>query len=121
VSFGNWRAAQPSSPAELGCIKSKAAEVEREGSESGKLKLIPSLGLEQGLSARTAGSAVSKADQDLLRHARGQDAFVDLRPNVLGETHNHTPAEHECTTEGNRVQREALPGLSMLCDLSMAR
>jgi hypothetical protein len=121
VLFGNWRTAQLSSPAELGCIESKAAEVEREGSEPGKLELIPSLGLEQGFIARTAGSAVSKPDYDLLRHARGQDAFVDLRANVLGETHNHTPAEHECTTEGNRVQREALPGLSMLCDLSMAR
>src|SRR4030095_635680 len=72
VSCGNWRAAQPSSPAELGCIESKAAEVEQEGSEPGKLKLIPSLGLEQGFIARIAGSAVSKADQDLLRHARGR-------------------------------------------------
>jgi hypothetical protein len=90
VISGNRRTAQPSSSAELGCIESKAAEVEREGSKPGKLKLIPSLGLEQRFTARTAGSAVSKPDYDLLRHARGQDAFVDLRPNVLGETHNHS-------------------------------
>ena len=68
---GNWQAAQPSLPAELGCIESKAVDVEREGPEPGKLALRPSLGLEQGVIARTAGSAVSKQDRDLHRHAGG--------------------------------------------------
>jgi hypothetical protein len=91
--FGNCRAVQRSSPVELGYIESKAAEVEREGPAPGKLELIPSLGLEQGFLARTAGSAVSKQDRDLHRHAKGQDALVDLRANVLGETHEPPSSE----------------------------
>jgi hypothetical protein len=43
-----------------GYIESKAADMERERSEPGKLERIPSLGVEERLIARTAGSTIAK-------------------------------------------------------------
>jgi nicotinamidase-related amidase len=40
VIFGSWLAAQPFSSAQIGRQSPKAAEMEREGSEAGKLELI---------------------------------------------------------------------------------
>jgi hypothetical protein len=102
VIFGNCRAAQPSSPAELGCIESKAGEMEPEGPEARVPKFIPSLGSVDRLIARTAGLPVAKQCDDLLWHARGQGALVNPRANVVGETHGHTPSgERESTTKAH--------------------
>jgi hypothetical protein len=62
--------------------------METEGAEAGKPEFISSLGWEDRVIARAAGSAITKQRRDLRGHARGQDALLDLRSNVLGETHS---------------------------------
>jgi hypothetical protein len=63
--------------------------METECAEAGEREFISSLGWEDRLIARTAGSPITSQHRDICRHARGQDALLDLRANVFGETHNN--------------------------------
>ena len=60
---------QPPALGEIGRPETEAAEMETEGAEAGKPEFISSLGWEDGLIARTAGSAITNQRRDLRRHA----------------------------------------------------
>jgi hypothetical protein len=76
--------------------------METEGAEAGKPEFISSLGWEDGLIARTAGSAITNQRRDLRRHAGGRPPCWTFAVMFSARPMTSTPTgERESTTESD--------------------